>query len=128
MSLTSKIYTGFLIFIIVGSLISIIRSRIRKTKEPKQSAFITWLKHFDWEKIATVFLASCIMIALSAYWIWMVLPSPSSKGPWYSTNVKKDGNGPYHCYGKNDTCPNYTYNYMDLYCDKCDPDGDNREG
>ena len=52
----------------------------------------------------------------------------SSKGPWYSTNVKSDGMGPYPCYGKNNTCPNYTYNYKDLYCDKCDPDGDNKEG
>jgi hypothetical protein len=36
--------------------------------------------------------------------------------------------GPYYCYGKNNTCTNYTYNYKDLYCDKCDPDGDNKEG
>ena len=29
-------------------------------------------------------------------------------------------NGPFPCYGKNNTCPNYTYCYKDLYCDKCD--------
>ena len=29
-------------------------------------------------------------------------------------------NGPFHCYGKNNTCPNYTYCYKDLYCDECD--------
>ena len=55
-------------------------------------------------------------------------PSTSStKGPWHSSNVKSDGMGPYNCYGKNDTCNNKTYNYQDLYCDTCDPDGDNVE-
>lgn len=39
-----------------------------------------------------------------------------------------DDGGKYPCMGKNDTCPNYTHNAYDLYCDKCDPDGDNVEG
>lgn len=29
-------------------------------------------------------------------------------------------NGPFPCYGKNNTCPNYTDCYKDLYCDECD--------
>lgn len=29
-------------------------------------------------------------------------------------------NGPFPCYGKNNTCPNYTYCYQDMYCDECD--------
>ena len=29
-------------------------------------------------------------------------------------------NGPFPCYGKNNTCPNHTNCYLDLYCDKCD--------
>lgn len=29
-------------------------------------------------------------------------------------------NGPFPCYGKNNTCPNYTNCYQDLYCDECD--------
>lgn len=28
--------------------------------------------------------------------------------------------GPFPCYGKNNTCPNKTYCYKDLYCDYCD--------
>ena len=28
--------------------------------------------------------------------------------------------GPFHCMGKNNTCPNYTYCAYDLYCDECD--------
>ena len=54
--------------------------------------------------------------------------SGSSKGPWHSSNVKSDGMGPYYCMGKNDTCNNKTYNCHDMYCDSCDPDGDNKEG
>ena len=29
-------------------------------------------------------------------------------------------NGPFPCYGKNNTCPNYTDCYQDLYCNQCD--------
>lgn len=29
-------------------------------------------------------------------------------------------NGPFPCYGKNNTCPNFTYCYQDMYCDECD--------
>lgn len=36
--------------------------------------------------------------------------------------------GSYYCMGKNDTCPNKTHNAYDLFCDSCDPDGDNIEG
>lgn len=39
-----------------------------------------------------------------------------------------DDGGEYYCMGKNDTCPNKTKNPYDLYCDSCDPDGDNIEG
>ncbi len=39
-----------------------------------------------------------------------------------------DDGGDYYCMGKNDTCPNKTHNKYDLYCDSCDPDGDNVEG
>ena len=53
--------------------------------------------------------------------------SGSSKGPWHSSNVKSDGMGPYPCYGKGNTCNNTTKNCLDLYCDSCDPDGDNKE-
>ena len=34
----------------------------------------------------------------------------------------------YPCMGKNDTCPNYTYDPYDFFCSSCDPDGDNKEG
>ena len=34
----------------------------------------------------------------------------------------------YWCMGKGDSCPNPTSGPFDLYCDQCDPDGDNREG
>jgi len=56
--------------------------------------------------------------------------SSSKTGSWNSANVKDDGTGqgPYYCYGKNNTCNNKTKNYRDLYCDSCDPDGDNVEG
>ena len=52
-----------------------------------------------------------------------------SKGPWHSSNVKDDGTGqgPYPCYGKNNTCSGKTINYQDLYCDACDANGDNIE-
>ena len=39
-----------------------------------------------------------------------------------------DDGGSYYCMGKNDTCPNKTHDKYDLYCDSCDPDGDNVEG
>lgn len=39
-----------------------------------------------------------------------------------------DDGGEYYCMGKNDTCPNKTRNAYDLYCNSCDPDGDNIEG
>lgn len=39
-----------------------------------------------------------------------------------------DDGGEYYCMGKNDTCPNKTKNAYDLYCNSCDPDGDNIEG
>ena len=29
-------------------------------------------------------------------------------------------NGPFPCYGKNNTCTNTTNCYKDLYCDECD--------
>lgn len=39
-----------------------------------------------------------------------------------------DDGGSYYCMGKNDTCSNKTKNTYDLYCNSCDPDGDNVEG
>lgn len=39
-----------------------------------------------------------------------------------------DDGGLYYCMGKNDTCNNKTKNAYDLYCNSCDPDGDNVEG
>ena len=36
--------------------------------------------------------------------------------------------GQYWCMGKGDSCQNPTSGPLDLYCDSCDPDGDNREG
>ena len=36
--------------------------------------------------------------------------------------------GTYRCLGKNNTCRNITDSPTDLYCDACDPDGDNYEG
>ena len=29
-------------------------------------------------------------------------------------------NGPFPCFGKNNTCTNFTYCYQDMYCDECD--------
>lgn len=39
-----------------------------------------------------------------------------------------DDGGEYYCMGKGDTCNNKTRNAYDLYCNSCDPDGDNIEG
>ena len=60
-------------------------------------------------------------------------PSKENNKPSYNTNSGSSGGssnrcshesckeyGPFPCYGKNNTCPNYTYCYKDLYCDKCD--------
>ena len=52
---------------------------------------------------------------------WM---KEQADGKDYGSN---DG-GSYYCMGKNDTCPNKTHNAYDLFCDSCDPDGDNIEG
>lgn len=52
---------------------------------------------------------------------WM---KDQAKGKDYSSS---DG-GTYYCMGKGDTCPNHTKNAYDLYCNSCDPDGDNVEG
>lgn len=43
-------------------------------------------------------------------------------------DYSEDDGGVYYCMGKNDTCPNTTRNAYDLYCDQCDPDGNNIEG
>lgn len=43
-------------------------------------------------------------------------------------NYDYDDGGDYYCMGKNDTCPNKTHNKYDLYCNSCDPNGDNIEG
>ena len=74
-----------------------------------------------------IILAAVVLIAVI---VGLLTNSGSSKGPWHSSNVKNDGtgNGPYPCYGKHNTCSGKTYNYRDLYCDSCDPDGDNVEG
>ena len=39
-----------------------------------------------------------------------------------------DDGGSYYCMGKGDTCNNKTKNRYDLYCNSCDPNGDNIEG
>ena len=43
-------------------------------------------------------------------------------------NYSYDDGGDYYCMGKNDTCRNKTKNAYDLYCNSCDPNGDNVEG
>jgi len=52
---------------------------------------------------------------------WM---KEQAEGKDYST----DDGGEYYCMGKGDTCSNKTKNAYDLYCTRCDPDNDNREG
>ncbi len=59
--------------------------------------------------------------------------SSSSVNDWMKDQAEgkdysSDDGGTYYCMGKNDTCPNKTKNAYDLYCDSCDPDGDNKEG
>lgn len=43
-------------------------------------------------------------------------------------NYSYDDGGEYYCMGKNNTCRNKTKNAYDLYCNSCDPNGDNVEG
>lgn len=50
--------------------------------------------------------------------IAMVLPSPDTQVR--CGHPECEVNGPFHCYGKNNTCPNYTYCYKDIYCDECE--------
>ncbi len=52
---------------------------------------------------------------------------------WYANQAagkdyNYDDGGSYYCMGKNDTCSRKTNNAYDLYCNSCDPDGDNVEG
>ncbi len=77
-------------------------------------------KVLTWKKLIIIVLV--IVIIAIGY------ACGSSKGPWHSSRVTNDGMGPYHCYGKHNTCKNKTYNYRDMYCDSCDPNGDNIEG
>lgn len=43
-------------------------------------------------------------------------------------NYSYDDGGDYYCMGKNNPCRNKTKNAYDLYCNSCDPNGDNVEG
>lgn len=43
-------------------------------------------------------------------------------------SVEELKEGEFFCYGKDNTCPNKTYDVFDLYCDSCDPDKNNIEG
>ncbi|MCH5187830.1 MAG: hypothetical protein J1F63_05460 [Oscillospiraceae bacterium] len=53
----------------------------------------------------------------------------STSGSSYKSNSSSGSSGgEFYCMGKNDTCPNKTYSPLDLFCDSCDPDGDNIEG
>ena len=48
----------------------------------------------------------------------MVLPSPDTQVSCGHPDCEV--NGPFPCMGKNNTCPNYTYCYKDIYCDECE--------
>lgn len=69
-------------------------------------------------KILSILLAVCILIG------WIIIGSSTSDG--CSSSSSSCGhpsckeNGPFPCYGKGNTCPNYTYCYKDLYCNQCD--------
>ena len=93
--------------------------------------------------IAGISVAALIIIALIAGSLSSSTPKSSSANAdtpgtpgaydWMEDQARGkdygyDDGGDYYCMGKNDTCQNKTHNKYDLYCDSCDPDGDNIEG
>lgn len=69
-------------------------------------------------KVRKIALIITAVIVLLICIVSMILPSNNSSGSCGHPECEE--NGPFPCYGKNNTCPNYTDCYQDLYCDQCD--------
>ena len=73
-------------------------------KKAKNNAF--------YSKVITI----CLIVAIG----FTGLTTISNSGSSSCGHPSCKENGPFPCYGKNNTCPNYTYCYKDLYCNQCD--------
>ena len=77
----------------------------------------------DGKKIAVKKIIMTVITVLVCIALFLAL---SSKYTSKDTNTPMCGhqscaeNGPFPCYGKNNTCPNKTYCAYDPYCDSCD--------
>ena len=71
----------------------------------------------DWNALLNKCYVCCTDGKINCEWKGMS-DSPNSNTKCNHTSCKE--NGPFPCYGKNNTCPNYTYCYKDMYCDECD--------
>ena len=60
----------------------------------------------------------CVIMVCMGIFIGLALLSKGSKGGCGHAACQE--NGPFLCYGKNNTCPNTTGCCYDLYCDECD--------
>lgn len=67
-------------------------------------------------KIGLLGGAGCLIFAI----VLAVLLNSNSPSKYTCGHDSCKENGPFPCYGKNNTCPNYTYCYKDPYCDQCD--------
>lgn len=61
-----------------------------------------------------------LIIALVVVVLISLLVNPIDPSQQSCGHPGCEENGPFPCYGKNNTCPNYTDCYKDLYCDQCD--------
>ncbi|MBE6635052.1 MAG: hypothetical protein E7617_02460 [Ruminococcaceae bacterium] len=74
-------------------------------------------------KIPPVRIIIAIIILIVTLLLVLIFPSidfKSAFGPSGCGHPGCEENGPFPCYGKNNTCPNTTDCYQDLYCDECD--------
>lgn len=64
-------------------------------------------------------IAAVIMVVIYGC-IFMIVNNDSPNDTAGCGHESCAENGPFPCYGKNNTCTNTTNCYQDLYCDKCD--------
>ena len=69
----------------------------------------------------TKLIVTLLIVAISYFALSGILGQNQKLGDSTRCNHPEcKENGPFPCYGKNNTCPNKTYCYQDLYCDYCD--------
>ena len=85
--------------------------------------FIVYLgiKQEEFTKINFVkLIVAVLIVAVANFALTSVLKGTNSSSSNGCGHPECKENGPFPCYGKNNTCTNKTYCYQDMYCDECD--------